>query len=64
MKKSRAIIFNIIFQIAVTLLILDFKFNPLLLNSTCLTGIALYLSSPRSLGASRIRKYRGLHSLS
>lgn len=64
MKKSRAIIFNIVFQIAVTLLILDFKFNPLLLSSTCLTGIFLSLSSPCGLRAGRIGKYSGLHRLS
>ena len=44
MKKTRAVIFNLIFQLTLAILILDFQTNPQYLRSECITGTNVIIS--------------------
>jgi hypothetical protein len=38
MKKTKAVIFNLIFQLTLALLLIDFETNPQYLRSECING--------------------------
>lgn len=63
MKKIRAIIFNVIFQLALAILIIDFQTNPEYLRPKCLTGIDRIISPCRISIAREGRNHR-LHRMS